>query len=148
MEITLRGKQYKAEHLTDLNYLALGNLFIDEKTGNFALEAVENYDLLSQSDRLRLSGPLMKKLTDPKEKGAIACSLSAIFPSLPKELVSYANGEFTLNITLEELTRITLEVANELSKGKAPVADAEAIAIAELEKELAQRKAAKGFAKL
>jgi hypothetical protein len=111
MEITVRNKQYKAEHLTDLNYLALGNLFIDD-SGNFSLTNVEDYESLSQADKLRLTKPIMKRLIDPKEKAAIASSLSAIFPSLPRELVSYSSGEFTLNITIEELLRLSLAVAN------------------------------------
>ncbi|MEH2135434.1 hypothetical protein [Nostoc sp.] len=112
MEIALRDKNYNAEHLTDLNYLALGNLFIDD-SGNFSLTEVENYESLSQSDKLRLTKPIMKRLIDPKEKAAIASSLSAIFPSLPRELVSYrGEGDFTLNITLEELLRLSLAVAN------------------------------------
>ncbi|MEH1789998.1 MAG: hypothetical protein V7L23_31640 [Nostoc sp.] len=148
MEITLRNKQYKAEHLTDLNYLALGGLFIDD-TGNFSLTDVENYESLSQADKLRLTKPIMKRLIDPKEKAAIASSVSAIFPSLPRELVSYSSGEFTLNITIEELLRLSLAVANAVSEKKnvspSPEELARAANIARLEEELAQVKSGRGF---
>ena len=148
MEITLRDKQYKAEHLTDLNYLALGNLFIDD-SGNFSLTEVEDYESLSQADKLRLTKPIMKRLIDPKEKGAIASSLSAIFPSLPRELVSYNSGEFTLNITLEELLRLSLAVANAVGGEKKVLPSQEELAkaanIARLEEELKLAKSGKGF---
>jgi len=148
MEITLRDKQYKAEHLTDLNYLALGGLFIDD-TGNFALTEVEDYEKLSQADRLRLTKPIMKRLIDPMEKAAIASSLSAIFPSLPRELVYYSNGDFTLNLTIEELLRLAITVANAIGD-KNTVAPtqaelAQAANIARLEKELKLAKSGRGF---
>lgn len=141
MEITLRGKTYKAEHLTDLNYLGIANIFVDD-SGNFSLEAVDSFEQLSQADRLRITKPLMKRLTDPKEKSAIACSLAAIFPSLPRELVRFDNEGFALNLSLQELLETAIAVGNAL--GKPEEVDTEEVerrsAIARLEQELAALK--------
>ncbi len=118
--------------------MALGNLFIDD-SGNFSLSEIDDYESLSQADKLRLTKPIMKRLIDPREKAAIASSLAAIFPSLPRELVSYSSGEFTLNITIEELLRLSLAVAGAVGGEKTKPSQEElarAANIARLEEEL------------
>ena len=116
MEITLRGKTYKAEYLTDLNYLPLGNLFL-ESDGQFALDDVTDYESLSNQRQFQLTQPMLKRMSDPDVKAAVAQSLSAIFPSFPKELVSYrGKGDFSLNINLPELLKITISCSTELNK--------------------------------
>lgn len=153
MQITLRDRQYTAEHLTDLNYLPLGRLFID-KSGHFTIEGAENYESLPQSTKLKLVGPLMDKLSDPDEKAIVAHALISIFPSLPRELVRYnGKNDFTLNLTLTEILEVAIAVANAVPKPEGAIeVDLEAEAIAQLERELQKRKAARnnsgaGFAK-
>jgi hypothetical protein len=116
MEVTLRGKNYTAEYLTDLNYLPLGNLFL-ENDGQFALDDVTDYESLSNQRQFQLTQPILKRMSNPDIKAAVAQSLSAIFPSFPKDLVSYrGKGEFNLNINLPELLKITISCSNELNK--------------------------------
>lgn len=153
MEISLRNKTYTAEHLTDLNYLPLGLLFID-KDGHFTIEGAENYESLPQSTKLKLVGPLMDKLSDPDEKAIVAHALISIFPSLPRELVRYnGKNDFTLNLTLTEILEVAIAVANAVPKPEGAVVDPEAMEIERLEQELAEKKALKnsssgvGFAK-
>ncbi|MBN3949368.1 MAG: hypothetical protein HWQ38_24060 [Nostoc sp. NMS7] len=115
MEITLRNKTYIAEHLTDTNYLALGDLFLGDH-GQFYLDGVDDYESLSNAVKNKLTQPLRKKLSNPEEKAAIAHSLSAIFPSLPRELVRY-NGinDFAMNLTLHELLSSAITIGNALN---------------------------------
>lgn len=149
MEITLRGKKYQGENVTDINYLALGQLFID-KNGQFTIEGVEDYESLPQSSKLKLVQPLMKKLSDPDEKAAIAHALTSIFPSLPRELVRYnGKGDFAMNLNLTELLQVAIAVGNELGKkeGVSQEELAKTANIARLEEELAKLKSGVGFAK-
>lgn len=120
MEITLRDRSYTAEHLTDLNYLPLGSLFVDDK-GSFTIEGVGDYNSLPQNQKLKIVQPLMTKLSDPDQKASIAHSLCSIFPTLPRELVRYnGKSDFAMNLTLSELLQVAIDVANALPQpGKA-----------------------------
>jgi|688.fasta_scaffold395198_2 hypothetical protein len=151
MEITLRDRSYTAEHLTDLNYLPLGNLFVDDK-GGFTIEGVEDFESLPSHQKVKLVQPLMVKLCDPDQKAAIAHSLCSIFPSLPRELIRYSGkSDFAMNLTLTELLQVSIAVANELNKGNNPVVDSDVIELARLEQEFEAKKAQitakKGFGK-
>lgn len=138
MEITLRKKQYKAEHLTDLNYLPIGSLYIDSD-GRFALSEIDDYESLSQQQKNKLTLPLMQRLADPDNKASIAQALSAIFPSLPKDLVSYSGkGDFRLNLQLQELLEVAIALGNALT----PKSGNEQKRIFELEAEIQRLKGA------
>lgn len=113
MKITIRGKEYIAENLTDLNYLPLGSLFID-KAGNSLVKDQVDFDSLSPQTKFKLIEPLYTRLSKPSELEPLARSLSAIFPSLPRELVSYNRDGFTLNLELAELLSLAVAVGNEL----------------------------------
>lgn len=140
MEITLRDRSYTAEHLTDLNYLPLGNLFVDDK-GGFTIEGVEDYETLPQSQKVKLVQPLMTKLCDPDQKATIAHALCSIFPSLPREIVRYnGKSDFAMNLTLTELLQITIAVANGLNQEAVESIDPEVAELAELEKEIERRR--------
>lgn len=150
MEITLRDRSYTAEHLTDLNYLPLGNLFVDDK-GGFTIEGVEDYESLPQHQKVKLVQPLMAKLCDPDQKAAIAHSLVSIFPTLPKEIVRYnGKSDFAMNLTLSELLNVAIAVANALPGQTVDTASQELAEIERQYQELNQRKAqltsGKGFA--
>lgn len=139
MDISLRGHTYKAEHLTDINYLPLGNLFIEED-GTFTLENTTNYESLSPQQKTKLTQPVMKKLCNPEVKAAIAQTISAIFPRIPKDLVNYEGmGQFSLNITLKELLAIAIQCGTEL-QSSAEVSQGDG-RIKELEAEIARLKA-------
>lgn len=141
MEITLRDRSYTAEHLTDLNYLPLGNLFVDDK-GSFTIEGVEDYNSLPQNQKLKLVQPLMTKLSDPDQKASIAHSLCSIFPSLPRELVRYnGKSDFAMNLTLTELLETAIAVANALPQPGKDIIDQDALELARLEKEFEAKKA-------
>lgn len=132
----LRNRTYNAEHLTDLNYLPLGNLFIEDD-GSFTLADVDDYESLSQQQRFKLTGPMMKKLCAPQLKAGIAQALSAIFPNIPKDLVMFEGmGKFNLNLTLGEILEIAIACGNELS----PKQEAKDKKIQELEAQLAELK--------
>lgn len=150
MKITLRGKAYVAEHLTDLNYLAIGKLFVEDN-GTFALEDVDDYESLSKQQQFKLTQPLMQRLTDPDVKASVAESLNSIFPTVPPDLVKYAGkGNFNLNLTLTELLEVAIAVANALSPtAKKVVRDEEDNEVALLQEQLDRLKAkrSKGFAK-
>ena len=113
MKITIRGKEYIAENLTDLNYLPLGSLFID-KSGNSLVAGMVDFESLSPQTKFKLIEPLYTRLSKPSELEPLARSLSAIFPSLPCELVSYSRDGFTLNLGLTELLSLAVAVGNEL----------------------------------
>lgn len=116
MEITIREKIYTAINLTDLNFLPLGNLFL-ESDGSFTIAEVKDYQSLSSQQQARLTQPMMRKLCDPDVKASAAHAISAIFPDLPKELVSYrGKGDFTLNLGLREILNIAVSCGNELQK--------------------------------
>lgn len=134
MKITLRGQEYDAEYLTDLNYLAIANLFVEEN-GRFVLEKVQDFKELSQPEQIKLTRPLMTRLTDPDIKAQVAQSLSAIAPSLPQDLVSYGGkGNFRLNLELKELLEIAIALGNELN----PVQKTKDNEIAKLQEQIKQ----------
>ena len=114
MEILLRGKKYNAEHLTDLNYLPLGKLFIDDN-GEFVLQDVTDYQALPLARKNQLTNSLMNRLVDPDLKSGLAFAINSIFPSIPSELVDYqGKNKFKLNLSLEELLSIANACGNAL----------------------------------
>lgn len=115
MKITLRGKEYQAEHLTDINILPLAFLTVDENHQLIVSDAAE-FETLPQATKLKLLEPLMDKLTNVEEKSKFAQSISAIFPSIPTSLVSYSNDTFKFNLTIAELMAIAIACGNELQK--------------------------------
>ncbi|MHC5939517.1 hypothetical protein [Nostoc sp.] len=109
-----------------------------------------DYESLSQADKLRLTKPIMKRLINPEEKAAIHLPYLQSSLVCPRELVSYSSGEFTLNITIEELLRLSLAVANAVGGQKDVVKPtqqelAQAANIARLEEELKFAKSGRGF---
>lgn len=98
MQITLRNKTYQAEHLTDLNALPLMSIGIDDNG-----QIVQDLQTM------------MGKLTNPETIATLARSLSAIFPSLPRELVSYSRETYNFNLTLNEVLQIVTAVCAELT---------------------------------
>ena len=116
MQITLRGKTYTAEHLTDLNALPLMALGLDNK-GN----PVQDLQAM------------MGALVDPQTIATLARSLSAIFPSLPKELVSYSRDTFTFNLNLNELLQAVTLVCTELQADQPETAIAPVVDVAPVE---------------
>ena len=115
MEISLRGKKYVAENLTDLNYLPIGNLFLEDD-GNFLLANTSDFESLSVKDKYRVTSPILKRLIDPDIKASIAQALVAIFPSLPSNIISYkGKNDFRFNLTLQELLEISIQIANAIS---------------------------------
>ncbi len=149
MKIELRDRSYTAEHLTDLNYLPLGNLFVDDK-GSLTIEGVEDYDSLPTNQKIKLVQPLINKLSDPDQKAAIAHALCSIFPTLPRDLVRYnGKSDFAMNLTLTELLQVSIAVANALPQANQNAVDQDALELAKLEREFeakkAEIKAKKGF---
>jgi hypothetical protein len=149
MKIELRDRSYAAEHLTDLNYLPLGNLFVDDK-GSLTIEGVEDYDSLPTNQKMKLVQPLINKLSDPDQKAAIAHALCSIFPTLPRDLVRYnGKSDFAMNLTLTELLQVSIAVANALPQANQNAVDQDALELAKLEREFeakkAEIKAKKGF---
>lgn len=113
MDITLRGKTYRAEYLTDTNFLVLGTLYTDEN-GRSLVPDKTDFDSLSDDMKKSLMMPVIKKLTDPLYKASLADSLSAIFPSLPKDLVSFELKSYKLNLEIKEILSIAISIGNEL----------------------------------
>ncbi len=141
MKIELRDRSYTAEHLTDLNYLPLGNLFVDDK-GSLTIEGVEDYDSLPTNQKIKLVQPLINKLSDPDQKAAIAHALCSIFPTLPRDLVRYnGKSDFAMNLTLTELLQVSIAVANALPQANQNAVDQDALELAKLEREFEAKKA-------
>lgn len=141
MKIELRDRSYTAEHLTDLNYLPLGNLFVDDK-GSLTIEGVEDYDSLPTNQKMKLVQPLINKLSDPDQKAAIAHALCSIFPTLPRDLVRYnGKSDFAMNLTLTELLQVSIAVANALPQANQTAVDQDALELAKLEREFEAKKA-------
>lgn len=87
-----------------------------EDDGTFVLEDARSFDSLTSQQKMKLTKPLMNRLIDPDIKSGVSQSLSAIFPTLPKQLVSYrGKGDFTLNLELKELLEIAIALGNELN---------------------------------
>lgn len=141
MKIELRDRSYTAEHLTDLNYLPLGNLFVDDK-GSLTIEGVEDYDSLPTNQKMKLVQPLINKLSDPDQKAAIAHALCSIFPTLPRDLVRYnGKSDFAMNLTLTELLQVSIAVANALPQANQTAVDQDTLELAKLEREFEAKKA-------
>lgn len=142
MEIILRGIKYTAEHLTDLNYLPLGKLFIDDN-GNFVLQDVADYQSLPLARKNQLTNSLMNRLIDPDAKAGLAFAIGSIFPSIPTEIVDYqGKGKFKLNLSLEELLSIANACSNALQdKQLQPKEKPYSQKIAELDEEIANLQA-------
>jgi hypothetical protein len=140
MQITIRDRSYPAEHLTDLNYLPLASLWVEDD-GSFALSNVAGFESLTEQQKLRLTQPMMKRLCNPEVKASVAQSLSAVFPQIPADLVSYDKGIFTLNLTLKEVLEIAIACGNELQRLQQPVAEVDEVA--KLKAEIELLKAAK-----
>lgn len=113
MEVTLRGKKYKAENLTDINFFPLGMLFVDSE-GRSLVDELTDYESLPQATKLKMLEPLLRKLMNPLELEAIARSISAIFPGIPSELVRYSKDNFNFNLSASELLSISVACGNEL----------------------------------
>lgn len=104
--------------------------------GRFTLENISDYASLSDQTKAKLVQPLMQKLSDPDELAGVARAISAIFPSLPKNLVAYSKTDFTMNLTLQELLSCAIAVGNELQSVN-PVNNIEALSqIADLEEQV------------
>jgi hypothetical protein len=140
MEINIRDRSYTAEHLTDLNYLPLASLWVEDD-GSFALSNVTGFESLTEQQKLKLTQPMMKRLCNPEVKASVAQSLSAVFPQVPADLVSYDKGSFTLNLTLKEVLEIAIACGNELQRLQQPVVEVDEIA--KLKAEIELLKAAK-----
>jgi hypothetical protein len=115
MQITIRDRKYTAEHLTDLNYLPIAALWMEED-GVFALSDVGSFESLNEGQKMRLVQPMMKRLCDASIKSGVAQAITSIFPQVPPELVSFNLNSFKLNLTLKEVLQIAIACGNELQR--------------------------------
>jgi hypothetical protein len=113
MEITLRGKKYQADNLTDINFFPLGMLFVDAE-GRSLINDLTDYQSLPQATKLKMMAPLLQKLMCPVALASIARSIAAIFPSIPTELVKYSKESFDFNLSAAELLQVAVACGNEL----------------------------------
>jgi len=118
MEIKIRGKIYKAEHLTSINNTALYHLLIDEE-GKYIIDTNLDINSLSPEKQVLATEKLINKLKNPQILSEIAYSISAIFPSIPSDLVSYeVNGKFKMNLEIDELFAIIRQTTLALREKK------------------------------
>lgn len=121
--------------------------------GRLIVENVEDIESLSPAAKNKMVQPMIKRLSDPDQKAAIAHCLSAIFPSLPRELVRYAGKhDFAMNLTLNELLILVTSLGSALTPAAVEAKPsqeelAQAANIARLEEELKLAKSGKGFGK-
>lgn len=108
-KVTLRGREYQAEHLTDINILPILNLFVGSNGRELPYVGLD-ISKLSQEMKAAISKPIMDKLSKASVLDDLARSLTAIFPTLPPDLVAYSRDSFTFNLEISELRDIALAV--------------------------------------
>lgn len=108
LEVSLRGKSYKAERFTDTAYVALGNLVRDKRKSSFP-------DLTNETEKQQLAELLLDKISDDEYVKRLCYWLIFIFPSLPDDLVwhndSTKRPAYGMTLELTEIVQIVSDCA-------------------------------------
>lgn len=108
LEISIRGRSYKAERFTDTAYVALGNLVRDKRRSSFP-------DLTNDAEKQQLAELLLDRISDDDYIKRLSYWLIFIFPSLPDSLVWHNDATkrpvYGLALELTEIVQIVSECA-------------------------------------